>query len=302
MKIILFLLSILPLCATPDGYEYHADTFFGQNDTSYAVIRHIYVNKGSYYSHEKRAEFREYSKADNSFLKKYDIFTQDTVAYLDSPGVDSLVRSHNKDFNLSKKYEEYNTISSIRYSISSDELSLSTYGLIYKNINLSNSLTKEANKLLALDSKYIKAENFRLFKHCGIYYIEKRNLQDNEDLRKSYTLYLALPEGASRSLSYVEHKEEIYLARSFHKTEEDAFNKLKVIDDKERDQYKVYKIKSLPKPHEGNSYCIMVNDAPDILKKMTLTQWKETNGSSLIPVLSSHVEHPLNQLPLEPDF
>ena len=235
-------------------------------------------------------------------MKKYDIFTQDTVAYLDSPGVDSLVRTHNKDFNLSKKYEEYNTISSIRYSISSDELSLSTYGLIYKNINLFNSLTKEAKKLLALDSKYTKAENFRLFKHCGIYYIEKRNLQDNEDLRKSYTLYLALPEGASRSLSYVEYKEEIYLARSFHKTEEDAFNKLKAIDDEERNQYKVYKIKSLPKPHEGNSYCIMLNDASHILKKMTLTQWKEKNGSSLTPVLSSHVEHPLNQLPLEPDF
>ena len=79
--ILLLLILIITLSATPSSHIYHLDKFFGQTDTHYAVLRYTYENKGRYYYSTEKAELLE-------FLKKGKKIVTTTLVY--SGGISTL--------------------------------------------------------------------------------------------------------------------------------------------------------------------------------------------------------------------
>jgi len=111
--VILCLLSLLPLYATPDRADNTHETFLGSNEKFYATFVTEIDNQGSYYEWREIKKLNEYSKQDGSMINS--TMLTDILYSIDAnhnnpnkpPKITSEVQSQNKDTILSNVITTY---------------------------------------------------------------------------------------------------------------------------------------------------------------------------------------------------
>lgn len=212
--ILLLLILIIPLSATPSGHIYHLDKFFGQTDTHYAVLRYTYENKGSYYYSTEKAELLE-------FLKKGKKIVTTTLVY--SGGISTNVDNYkevtrsmtsNPQANIAEKMVLYKTFHATQpvmieanFTIWNDILRLDDGTVLLHGKDLTSIIAYEIqdNARNPLEMPHLS-----LFSVDDEFYIRSNPFfEDQESYAGGFIIYLG--KEMSMQLRDRDQKKELYL-------------------------------------------------------------------------------------------
>jgi len=285
--ILLFLIGLLPLSATPSGYLAFRDTFFGQNEEKYAVIRYTFENKGSHYEFFENAEFREYLKKDNTLVQKHELYKQELLTNgITEDGKDKLTKTINDKFNLTSKFLEYDVSAVVERQYSDNEISISPskeYVLVNDSLNLLDG--KKITDVFGMKSDEFGQPSFQMIRVKKQYYLKMINTVFADHFESNNIQIVALSDEICQRLWWDKKKVKVYLALSFYKERDAAVNWVK---ETKQHNFGVWKISDSERP-----YAIVLKDGEKIVKNRKVEKWEKLLDTKLTPMLPSSMLYPL---------
>jgi hypothetical protein len=290
MKFLLLLLALVtPLMATPDGYLYHLDKFFGQTDSHYAVIRYTYENKGSYYVSSEKSELVEFTKIGSQKVKTTILYQGTVIVDVDDSNQIERTMEVNPKANLVEKMSIYKThhVTELKdiegeLTIWNDILRLDDDTVLMHGEELMDTI----HYAMEPDaSEPLKMDGLSLFSVGSDYYLRsKAYFEDDERHSRGRVLYLG--EQVSKMLRDRDVKQDVYLTCGSFPTQEKAraFIKSKTA----MLQYPISKFE-IWKTSE-NQYVVVYADSTRLIESQKIAESEKMWGVKWTPMFSTSLE------------
>lgn len=275
--------------ATPSKHVYSKDTFLGQSETHYAILRTVFDNKGSYYESSEFTYLVEFSKETGKEVKKTFIAEVmedrdvDTWKVTRSPG------RVNKEFLFSKVVQEYTLGEKSETKRWARRIEVSAKGIYLdkKHVLLSDE------ELSLLGIEVVEGEDapelpkVTLFEVRGELYLKKEQTNEVDDDAADDLVIVHIAKERARPILQREVMHTVYLSIGSFKTKKEAADKAKAVAKASLKNDYFLGLTIWKREHDKLPYVLVLNNSQGIIKNEHVAKATESFAEIIEPIFST---------------